>query len=404
MERKLFYVDRQGLELTYSDLLTSVNKTLEAPRYCYRPDTIDIFFCVVQSLLAGDELVLLDSDFSAQELKDLGIDPDLLGQSVQVEPRKLENVDQLIQAILGNTAWRLTLFTSGTTGLPKKVRHSLGSLTRFVRRSSRHKDDVWGFAYNPTHIAGIQVFFQALLNGNTLVDLFRTNKNETLDRIDKFQISNISATPTFYRLLLPLEGKYPSVRRLTSGGERFDPRLSEDLRVAFPNAQLRNIYASTEAGSVLQSVDDLFSISDPTLCKIVDNQLYIHASLVGTDPSDGDWYNTGDLVEFSDPSCQCFKFVSRVNEMINVGGYKVNPAEIENTLCAHSKVRQAHAYAKSNSLVGNVLIADVVVNAPITEKELRIYLRQSLQDFKIPRIINFVDKLQTTRSGKLKRT
>jgi acyl-coenzyme A synthetase/AMP-(fatty) acid ligase len=404
VEHKLFYVDRHGQELTYSDLITSVNETLEVPKYCYRPDTMDVFLRLVQSLLYGDDLILLDSDFSTQELRDLGIEPNLLGQSVQVEPRKLYNVDHLIEAISNNHAWRLTLFTSGTTGLPKKVRHSLASLTRFVRKSPHHKDDVWGFAYNPTHIAGIQVFFQALLNGNTLVDLFRTNKNETLDRIEKYRISNISATPTFYRLLLPLEGQYPSVRRLTSGGERFDPRLSEDLGVAFPNAQLRNIYASTEAGSVLQSVNDLFTITDPTLCKIVDNQLHIHASLVGTDLGDGDWYNTGDLVEFCDDACQRFRFVSRVNEMINVGGYKVNPSEIETALCTHSSVRQAHAYAKSNSLVGNVLIADVVVNGPITERELRDYLRQSLQDFKIPRIINFVERVQTTRSGKLKRT
>ncbi len=94
--------------------------------------------------------------------------------------------------------WKVTLYTSGTTGIPKKVTHNFNSITRFVKISERNTNSIWGFAYNPTHMAGIQVFFQALLNGNAIVRLFGLSANEIHREINENFITHISATPTFY--------------------------------------------------------------------------------------------------------------------------------------------------------------------------------------------------------------
>ena len=403
MKEDIFFISKNGTEFTYHNLIEDINNTTKLYRYCYNPDTYSIFIQIITSIVYVTKLVLLDYDFTDKELNSLGIDKNELISYEYINNREVIDFRGIINKIETNKDWTLTLFTSGTTGLPKRVTHSINNLTRFVRISDKHKYDIWGFAYNPTHIAGIQVFFQALLNRNTIIDLYNVSKNEVYKRIEEYQITNISATPTFYRMLIPINKYYPSIRRITSGGERFDVNLSENLLRIFPNAKLRNIYASTEAGSVLESTNDHFRITNPQICKIEHNKLYIRSSLIGLEDNSNYWYDTGDLVEIIDENTGEFVFISRDNDVINVGGYNANPSEIEEALCKHPAIAEARVWGKPNPVIGNILIADVVCKCSCTEKELREYLRSMLQDYKIPRIINFTTEIEKTRSGKIKR-
>ena len=79
---------------------------------------------------------------------------------------------------------KLIMFTSGTTGVPKSIEHSMESLTRNIKIDTKFLNNVWGFAYNPTHMAGIQVFFQAFFNKNTIVKIFEF---QTLNYIKNFK-------------------------------------------------------------------------------------------------------------------------------------------------------------------------------------------------------------------------
>ena len=400
---KLFFVDIEGKEYRYSDLVAEMQSCTQVPRFCLSSGTYEIFSTLLCSIIHSVDMVLLDSDFSDSEMRALGVEPKDLKKRVVVTPKCISNIADLIEAIFGARSWKLTLFTSGTTGLPKRVTHGLGNLIRLVRNSPKHNDDVWAFAYNPTHIAGIQVFFQALLNGNSLVDVFGVSRDVVTKRIGQYGITNISATPTFYRMLLPIDHKYPTVKRITYGGERFDLSLADDMKLMFPNAKSRNIYASTEAGSVLESTNDRFKITDPERCRIEDGRLFIHSSLLGEYSTEDGWYDTGDLVELVDLEHSEFKFLSRASEMINVGGYKANPLEIEEVLCSHPLINKARVWGKPNAIVGNILIADIVLSGDCAEKDIRHYLKDKLQGFKIPRIITFVKDIDTTRSGKIKR-
>ena len=115
--------------------------------------------------------------------------------------------------------------------------------------------------------------------------------------------------------------------------------------------------------------------------------------------------DTGDLIEWVDKPNAVFRFKSRKNDLINVGGYKVNPEEVELEIMAIGGVCQANVYGKANSILGEVLCADVVMapNVKLTEQDIRMRLSLRLQDFKIPRRIRFVEELSVTRTGKLKR-
>ena len=301
----------------------------------------------------------------------------------------------------------MTLYTSGTTGIPKRVTHNFNSITRFVKISERNSISIWGFAYNPTHMAGIQVFFQALLNGNTIVRLFGLSPNEIHSEIKENGITHISATPTFYRLLLPCEETFQSLERITSGGEKFNDKTIMQLKGIFPNAKITNVYASTEAGTLFASDNDIFSIKPEYehLIRVENDELLIHSSLMGSsDISIKEWYNTGDLIEIINEKPLKFRFISRKSDMINVGGYKVNTLEVEETILTLAGIRNVLVYSKSNSVLGNIICCEVVCDdEQVSELSIRTFLQSKIQEFKIPRIIRFVDELSTTRTGKIKR-
>jgi len=256
-------------------------------------------------------------------------------------------------------------------------------------------------------MAGIQVFFQALLNGNSIVRLFGLDTKDIYTEITNNGITHISATPTFYRLLLPCNETFPSVERITSGGEKFNEKTFKQLNQVFPNAKITNVYASTEAGTLFASQNDIFSVRPEyeSLIHIENNELLIHRSLMGSTGTNVDeWYNTGDVIEIVSQKPLKFRFVNRKSEMINVGGYKVNPLEVEEAILTLSGINNVRVYSKSNSVLGNIICCEVVTNSSqITESSVRTFLQSKIQEFKIPRIIRFVDELTTTRTGKLKR-
>ena len=305
----------------------------------------------------------------------------------------------------------ITIFTSGTTGQPKQVVHSIDTLTRSVRIGDKYQGQVWAYAYNPTHMAGLQVFFQAFENKNTLVNVFNNRRKDVYQKLERHRITHISATPTFYRLLLPAEKSFDTVLRTTLGGEKSDSYLHEEICKLFPLAKINNVYASTEAGTLFAAKGEYFQIPEQnrTLFQVDDGELLIHHSLLGQSDSfnlDGEYYHSGDLIEWVDEQAGLFKFKSRKNELINVGGYKVNPSEVEGALNAIKGVLQSLVYGKVNSLLGNVLCAEVQLDKEgvLTELEIRRQLKEKLQDFKIPRRIKFVNTFSLTRTGKLKRS
>lgn len=392
---------------SYAELLSVVT---QCETYCPLLKTHELFVYfsnLVKALVNNAPLVLLDSDLNTNELD--SVDEKKVNTIEALTLREFKSMEEVIAAIQESTS-RITIFTSGTTGQPKKVVHTVATLARSVRRGERYTGQVWAYAYNPTHMAGLQVFFQAFENQNTLVNVFNRSRAEVYECIEKYAITHISATPTFYRLLLPAQKKYATVQRVTLGGEKSDQRLYDAIHQIFPSARINNVYASTEAGSLFAAKGDAFQIPGIIRNKfrVVEDELLIHRSLLGQSDSftfDGDYYHSGDLIEWVNREEGIFRFKSRKNELINVGGYKVNPGEVETVINTIEGVRQSLVYGKVNSVLGNILCAEIQLEDgyAITELDIRRQLHSKLQDFKIPRRIRFVDSFSLTRTGKLKR-
>ena len=395
-------------EYSYDMLVESINQHREYYPLFKSHNIFAYFENLIKAIATNSPLVLLDSDLNPSEVA--GVDESQVNVAVQLPEYHFKDMDAVVSALQQSTS-EITIFTSGTTGQPKKVVHSIDTLTRSVRLGDKYKGQVCAYAYNPTHMAGLQVFFQAFENQNTLVNVFNMQRSEVYQKISEYQITHISATPTFYRLLLPFEDSYQSVQRVTLGGEKSDNHLYDNIRKIFPNAKINNVYASTEAGSLFAAKGDCFQIPEKIRDKftVVDDELLIHKSLLGRSDSfklEGDYYHSGDLIEWVDKESGLFRFKSRKNELINVGGYKVNPGEVEDVISAIDGVMQVLVYGKANSVLGNVLCADIQLEAgsELTNVDIKKALASQLQDFKIPRRIKFVEQFELTRTGKLKRS
>lgn len=405
---KQFLLD-DSVEYSYEQLLASINKD-DKYFYLYKQSNLFLFFVnLIKSLANNAPLVLLDTDVSENEIDEVN-DAEVNVPTSIAASSTFGDIASVVDAVKASTS-KITIFTSGTTGQPKKVVHSVQTLIRAVRVGDKYASQRWAYAYNPTHMAGLQVFFQAFMNSNFLVNVFNKSRFEVYSQIEVNNITHISATPTFYRLLLPCEKVYEGVQRATLGGEKSDNKLYESIKKIFPNARINNVYASTEAGTLFATKGDCFLIPTEFCDKFLINEgeLLIHKSLLGQSDSfsfDEDYYHSGDLIEWVDETNGLFRFKSRKNELINVGGYKVNPGETEKAILSIEGIQQALVYGKANSILGNVLCAEVKLldGFTLTELDIRNYLKEQLQDFKIPRKINFVESFSMTRTGKIRRS
>ena len=409
--------------ITYGELLECVARDEPEWHPWLRPATArEAVLGVLCAVVRGCELTLVDSDFSEAEMLAAGATPEQLGRGVRVLGRRFASAAEMVASLRADLTkdgygtaggLRLGLFTSGSSGMPRRVTHGLASLGRSLRLGERHAPDVWGLAYNPTHIAGVQVVLQAFFNGNALVQLFGYPPETVARAILAEKITHLSATPSFYRLLLTQGDAFASaaVRSISLGGERCNGILRGRLAEAFPGARIRNIYASTEAGTLFVSEGEEF-FAAPGLSgkiRIEGGQLYLAAGLLGEFSGgagamqDG-WYATGDTVEITGENPLRWRVTGREREWVNVGGHKVNPAEVEELLLTYPGVVDARVYGRANSVLGQILVAELVAHPAPDEAELRKHVAARLQPAKVPRLVKIVTEIERGRTGKLKRT
>jgi acyl-coenzyme A synthetase/AMP-(fatty) acid ligase len=404
-----FLTDRsQGVEKTYADLLEDVASVTEIPPVIRPLRLYDFFVTLLAALRTHASIILAPEVFSDSEL-------DRIRAIEYLHPKATPRVGVPLETPqdIRKSVSQIGVVTSGSGGRPSIVWHRMSSMLRGIIEGDRHCDDVWGLAYHPAHFAGLQVFFQAVVNRNSIVRLFGLDGKAIKEAIELNSVTHISATPTFLRLVCPLGSDvFPKVRRVTIGGERLDTSLKTNLTRVFPNAKLRNVYASTEAGTVLLAEGETFKIppEKSDMVRLVDSQLAIHQSLLADsfreslakdDALVDGFYLTGDFVE-AIGSDGGFRFLPRHDQLINVGGYKVNSADVEQALRQLPEIADTIVYGVGNSVMGSVVACDVVLrpSVSLTARDIRSRLRDNLSPYQLPVFVNIVPALQTTYSGK----
>lgn len=313
------------------------------------------------------------------------------------------------------TLW--VMGTSGTTGTPKLIPHNLASVTATTKNDlavgARHR---WGLLYDPARFAGLQVLLQALVSGAVLVaPEIEQGLDSALDFMADHGVTALSATPSYWRRML----MSPAVDRLkltqlTLGGEIADQTILSALRRTFPEAKIVHIYASTEAG-VGFSVSDGNAgfpagyLADGALKGVHlrvrdDGHLLIRKAHHSGPHSNDEFLDTEDMVEVKSDRVY---FLGRASGAINVGGNKVTPEKVEAVLCSHPGVVAARVHRKSNSLMGNLVAAEVQIlassNREATVKELNELCRAHLERWQCPASIRVVEHIGLAASGKVSR-
>jgi acyl-coenzyme A synthetase/AMP-(fatty) acid ligase len=315
------------------------------------------------------------------------------------------------------TTWYLA--TSGTTGEPKWFAHYFLSLTASTKYSQQLQALCWALLYQPFRFAGLQVVLQALLSGADLVDAADDEPLALMALLKQHEVTAISATPSLWRQLL-MTGLLAEInlRHITLGGEIADQSVLDKLSRFFPKAKLRHIYASTESGVGLIVSDGLAGfpakwLEDSTLpvaLKVSDKQhLMVKSSFdichTLTAQTDTQGYlDTLDIVEIRGDRVL---FIGRSTGTINVGGNKVHPEKVEQVLLQCADVSQAKVYAKKSALMGELVVADIIISHTGDQQRLKQQVlricKNKLQRFEIPTKINIVNDIAHDPSGKINR-
>ncbi len=305
----------------------------------------------------------------------------------------------------------LVLFTSGSTGQSKAAVHDFLPLLSKFTKKRRTLRTVAFLLYD--HIGGINTMLYTVSNGGCLIALENRNPDYVLEMVERHGAQLLPTSPTFINLILLSESykqhNLSSLRLITYGTEPMPQSTLGKIREVLPHVELSQTYGLTEVGilrSKSRSADSLWVKvgGEDFETKVEDGVLLIKArsSMLGylnaESPFNKDgWLNTGDLVE---QDGEYIRFLGRESEIINVGGEKVFPAEVESVLLELDNVAEALVYGEKNPITGNIVCARVRLNSAEPRREFARRLKQfcgsRLDRYKIPVRVVLTDNRQYT--------
>lgn len=327
-----------------------------------------------------------------------------------------------------DTEW--VLLTSGTTGAPKLVLHTLaGLVSAFAGRSPQGEGaTVWSTMYDIRRYGGLQIFLRALCAGSLVLARPEEPFAAFFARAAAAGVTHISGTPSHWRKALMSGASasfHPTYVRLS--GEIADQGILDALRAAFPKAVVAHAFASTEAGVGFEVEDGLagfpaslvgvsgqgveVDVSRGTLrLRSPGNAIrYLGEGAPPLKDTEG-FVDMGDRLELRHAR---YYFVGRSGGIINVGGLKVHPEEVEAVINAHPRVRMSLVKPRRNPIMGAVVTAEVVLvdgvagvgqaNEELLCREIQEACRAALPAHKVPALIRIVPSLAVSASGKLVR-
>lgn len=294
----------------------------------------------------------------------------------------------------------LVLFSSGTTGRPKAILHDF---THFLARYRTPRPTLRTLNFLLfDHIGGINTFFHTIFNGGQVVAPCGRTPAVVAANLSDYRVELFPTTPTFLRLML-LEGvlepsKLGSLKVITYGTERMDQPTLDRLCDALPDVEFRQTYGMSELGILRVKSRARNSLwmsvgGEGVETKVVNHVLFIRSAnrmlgyLNAPSPFDAEgWYDTGDLVEQDGPF---LKIVGRSQQVINVGGVKVLPSEVERVALLHPDVLRAKARGVPNPLTGQHIevTCQPRQGVQLDRNTLRAHFRQHLSELLRPQSI-----------------
>jgi acyl-CoA synthetase (AMP-forming)/AMP-acid ligase II len=325
--------------------------------------------------------------------------------------RKLDNpggTHELIEKLRGGNRAGLVLFSSGSAGRPKAMIHDLTNLVQiYADRKARNLSMIVFLMFD--HIGGINTLFNSLASGSFMVAPVKRDAEEVAVLIQEHKVSILPTSPTFLNLLLiaeaPRRFDLSSLKIITYGTEPMPESLLRKLRETFPKVKFLQTFGTSETGisrtDSKSSTSLYMTLDDPDIeHKVVDGELWLRSKtqILGylnhsmeSFTEDG-WFRTGDKVEMDEGGY--LRVVGRSKEMINVGGEKVVPSEVESVIMEVNGVKDCTVFGQSSPVTGQIVAAKVLLDEgldqAVAKSEIRKHCSAKLARYKVPVKIVFV--------------
>ena len=417
---------------TYSQLLSRIDHwrgalkdispgTIVGLESDFSPETIAILFTLIEKNTIVVPLDINHSNKNAKKIEIAQLDflikvfSDDEINIIKISPIVNDKNDFLI-SIQQKGVPGLVLFTSGSSGEPKGALHDFSKLlAKFsVKRNPFLTINFLLF----DHWGGLNTLLHILSNGGTIIFLENRSPDYVCELIETFKVELLPASPTFLNMLV-LSRAYErfslkSLKLISYGAEPMPESLLKHLNLLFPDIKFQQTYGLIELGvmrSKSQYNDSLWVKigGEGYQTRVVDGILQIKSDsamlgyLNAKSPFTEDgWFITGDSVEVDG---EYFKILGRISEMINVGGEKVFPQEVENVILEIPEVEDVVVYAERNKITGMIVCAKIKFNSteskPEFVKKVKTYCRLKLEYYKVPVKIELVDNtFETVRFKK----
>lgn len=339
------------------------------------------------------------------------------GDKYEIKDIKIGAKHEILQTLKNRRHPGLILFSSGTTGKPKAAVHDIVPLLNKFKIPGKTLTTISFLLFD--HIGGFNTLLHILSNAGTLVTLESRSPEEVCRLINKYDVELLPTSPSFINMILfsrAYEKYNISCLKIVSYGTEPMPEATlKTFNKLFPNIILKQTYGLSEIGIMRTKSESSDSLwlkvgGEDYETKIVDDKLWIKAktAMLGylNAPSpfteDG-WFNTNDRVEIKG---EYMKILGRESDIINVGGQKVYPINVESVLLEFPGVKDASVRGESNPIMGSVVVATISVDEENDNKEfilkIRNYCKARLDKYKIPVKIELVRNAMS--SSRFKRT
>ncbi|MFL0427029.1 AMP-binding protein [Moraxella sp. 179-F 1C4 NHS] len=382
-------------------------------------------------------MVMVGSEQAAKQYGDWHFDSLMAAQSEDFEPVMLTGEDPFLQ-----------MFTSGTVGKSKGVAVPLKALTAFylymVHAVGLSDDDQFWNMADPGWAYGLYYAITGplLVGATTHFNESGFDAKHTLDFIKNHKITNLASSPTAFRMMKSSgvfdnkADELPLLTRISSAGETLNTEVVTWITDHL-GASILDHYGQTELGMAccchhkLTHDQPIGSMGMPLpgyrLAVLDENFNELGAGVQGQlavdvanspslffqgytwnekNPFENGYYLTGDMVEQHDDGT--FWFVGRDDDIITTAGYRVGPTDVENTVMEHPSVAETAAIGVPDDIRGHIIKSYVVLKDGYTgndelAKDIQSLVHARLSAHAYPRIVEFIDALPKTPSGKVQR-
>lgn len=317
----------------------------------------------------------------------------------------------IIKSLQENHTNGLILFSSGSTGKPKAIVHNLDNILQtYLHKRSKKMNILLFLMFD--HIGGLNTLFNVFALGGCGVAVKNRKDVDLLAKtLQDYHIFMLPASPSLLNLMLlgEVHKKFDlsALKFITYGTEKMPDTLLQKLKREFPNVRFHQTFGASEVG-IMQTTSHNNAMSLENIdYKIINNELYLKSKTqslgyLNADnnvfDSDG-YFATGDLVEatYRDGK-EYITILGRTKELINVGGEKVLPTEVESVILQIPFIKDCLVYAEANAITGQSVSVKVVLDVDNfsnieLKKHIRMYCKDKLANFKIPTKVIIVDNL-----------